>query len=620
MTRLSKQGRVAPVLHLLQSITTEGMQVSSEHIHLAVQACSVAKDSLSAFNLIMGLEQSAVDTSLYKTLLLICSECGDAESARSTLATMRQRNLPIDVSHWNYYLNALAELKDVDAVVQSIEEMPRDGVSANIGSYNILLKACSKAMSFDRAMLYFHQLSDLNLQPDKYTWSQIVQVATSTGHLDQARALIQSMLESKKNYQMLTPFVFNHVLKAQAAVNDMASIEELFKFMRSYSLRPDIVSYQYALTVAAKLENKQKLALLLEQLLAEGVKLNNTCWKILVAPFSRSLDVEGILGLLDKIRTNFEPVESYMWRDVIIVYGRLARTADAEDILHEMKRKDRLEPSAECFYSVIRAYTDHGDWRKALSVLRWMRQKGLNPSADLWMYVISAHGGQWRNSTLSALFELFREMINVDKRLPSQTSLRQLFLSLTKDESPESSEEDRRLFIDFLSSVEQSQSASLTERVLDALLHCGKVHFTYALLKAMHINDPMYWNWLLSAALQSRNLDVIESCLKHPGFKLEPKAAIDLIHYYIDLGEFQAAVTLVESLLSSDSSVLNTELLNSCLSLFLKIGNRSRFQEVIHLMHRSRIALDVDTYRMWIQMTVGSLKDVQQGMRLIDAM
>ena len=620
MTRLSRQGRVAPVLHLLQSMPAEAMQVSAEHVHLALQTCSVAKDSVSAFNLVMGLEETKVETSMYKTLLLICSECSDAESAASTLATMRARNIPIDISHWNCLLNALAERKDIDAVVQSIEEMSRDGVKANIGSYNILLKACSRAMNFDRAMLYFNQLDDLNLQPDRYTWSQIVQVATSTGHMDQARALIQTMLESKKNYQQLTPFVFNHVLKAQAAANDMSSIDELFKFMRSHSIRPDIVSYQYALTVAAKLEDKDKLTSLLQQLLVEGAKLNHACWKLMVAPFSRSLDVEGILGLMDTIRRNFQPVESFMWRDAIIVYGRLARLAEAEEVLLEMRRRDRLEPSAECFHSVIRAFTDHSEWRKGLSILRQMRQRGFTPSAELWMLVIAAHGGAWNDESVASLLELFREMIMVDKRLPSQPPLRQLFHSLTKNQGGEEKHVDPTLFVGFLGSVDPASSTTMTERNIDALLHSGRVLLCHSILQGREINESVYWNALLSAALQHRNLPVIESCLRHPGFKLEAKAARDLVHYYVDLGEVDAALTLVGNVLSADSMELSTELLNSFLLLFLKTGNRTRFQEIINLMHRSNIALDEASYRMWIQMTVNSSKDVHQGMRLIDAM
>ena len=620
LTRLSKQGKVAPVIHLLRCLPSEGIQITKEHIQLALQTCSTAKDSLSAFNFVMELEDKIVDTAIYKALLIICSECNDAESASSTLSTMRKRGLPIDVLHWNCYLNALAEQKDVQSVAQSILDMRLDGVVANIGSYNILLKACSRALDFHQAMTYFARLPELDLQPDKYTWSQIVQVATSTGHLEEARRLIHDMLEKKRSYHLLTPFVFNHVLKAQAAANDMTSIDELFKLMRSYSVRPDIVSYQYALTVAARLDDKPKVKSLFQQLLQEGAKLNSACWKIAVTPFSRGLDVESVLELIDTVRSNFQQVEAFMWRDVIIIYGRQGRTTAAEQVLEEMKVKDKLDSTAECFQSVVRSYTDHGDWYRGLSVLRHMRQRGFTPAADLWMLIITAHGGSWNSQSLTRLFEFLQEMMDKDSRLPSQISLQQLFTSLHKGESTVVNDVDHLLFVGFLRRIECSFQESMTERIIDALLHVGEVELTYSILSTMGVENNKLWNSLLSTALLRRNKFGVDSCLRQQGFILESNAAQELIHYYLDIKEYNAAVSLVDTFLCSKTLELNTQLFNSFLLIFLKIGDWHRFQEILNTMHRSKIAYDESTYRMWIQMTITSSNDVKQGLRLVDAM
>ena len=659
----AKQGRVAPTLYLLQAMQSQGKLPCREtHIQIFLSACAAAKDPISAITVLTDYPFVLREPLLLRSILQICGDCGDPVSGLHVIQQMRDnkdKSIKIEIVHWNYVLNAFAECKDVEGVLQSMDIMKRvDFILPNIGSYNILLKACSKAQDFERTMMYFKLLKTehRHLQMDRYTWSQVIQAATSTGHINEAKQLIHEMLETKKTVNLLSPFVFNHILKAYVALSDEAGIDDMIKLMRSYSVRPDSVSYQYALTLAAKLNNKEKCRSLLRTMLQETAGLNAACWRLAVAPFSRSLDVEGILELLDIIRSSSSRVESYMWRELIVIYGRLGSTNEALKVLDRMKIEDGLDPSSDCYYSALRAFIDninsseHRDdkasssfiFQKAEKVFSRMRRQKLAPTTEMWTSLLVAKASLISEEIqLGPIFSLLLDMIRLDNRILSAAGWRQVLSPLVtsrSDGSSTSSSSSSSLLASpvpasilveriesFLSQVPSNKRHTIVSALIDALLELHANETAYLTLKDVTNiqSDDDFWNALLMSAVQANQIELISkirSTMKAQKIALTSSSFSLLLRYFINAKDFPQALALAAELNSGHEMERTTELMNELLTLFLSLKEFQRFNETLQSMHTHSIAYDQRTYLMWLQVTLQTSKSVPLGLKIIDAM
>ncbi|XP_010260149.1 PREDICTED: pentatricopeptide repeat-containing protein At5g02830, chloroplastic isoform X2 [Nelumbo nucifera] len=389
------------------------------HAHVifsyAIHEFGKKRDLMSALNVFDASKCNSNGPNMYtwRAMIDACGHCGDYLKSRYIYEELLTQKVTPNIYVFNSIMNVNA--KDLSFTLHVYKQMQNLGVSADVTSYNILLKACCLAERVDLAQKIYiemeHKASTGELKLDVFTYSTIIKAFADAKMWQMALKVKEDMLSSGVTPNM---FTWSSLLSACANVGLVGKAIQVFEEMLQAGCEPNsqscnillhacVEAYQYDRAFRMfqlwKESGIQKIFQSKESSASTGNLVTEGAGENYNMPSDIS-DTEHLC--IDKV-VPFTPTTA--------TYNILMKACGtdycrAKDLMDEMKLAG-LSPNHISWSILIDVRGRSGDVGGALQALKIMREAGPEPDVIAYTTAIKACV---KNKNLKVAFSLFEEM------------------------------------------------------------------------------------------------------------------------------------------------------------------------------------------------------------------
>ncbi|CAN8237442.1 unnamed protein product [Cochlearia groenlandica] len=350
---------------------------------------------------------------IYRTMIDVCGLCGDYVKSRCIYEDLLKENIKPNI----YVMNSLMNVNshDIEYTLKVYKNMQKLDVTADMTSYNILLKTCCLAGRVDLAQDIYKEakrmessgllkldaftyctiikvfadakmwkmalrvkddMQSVGVTPNTHTWSSLISACANAGLVEQANHLFEEMLASgcEPNSQC-----FNILLHACVEACQYDRAFRLFQSWKGSSVKEPL----YADDIVSK----------------SGISIPN------------KLKNHGTLVNSYSTSPNIQASNRFFFKPTTATYNILLKACGTDyyrgkELMDEMKSLG-LEPNQITWSTLIDICGGSGDVEGAVRILRIMHSAGTRPDVVAYTTAIKICS---ENKSLKLAFSLFEEM------------------------------------------------------------------------------------------------------------------------------------------------------------------------------------------------------------------
>jgi pentatricopeptide repeat protein len=524
-------------LDCFERMQREGLRPNAVTLVCALNACAITGsigrgEEIHEEIVARGLLERHVG--LANALVDMYSKCGDLEKARRVLDELPAR----DVVTWNALIVGYAHRGQGQKALECFEQMmQREKLSPNEITFACVMKACANPESIDAGERIHKEIVDRGLlKQNLLVGTALVDMYCKCGMLGKARRIADGLRERDL-------VCWNALIAGYARQEDQGS-EALacFERMQRESLSPDHFTFASVLKVcgnmrAAEMGRRMHEEIATRALLDESIVLGNALEDMYIkcGAFAEARYVLDHLPVRDIVS----------WNTLLLGYAQHEQGHEALNCFTRMEKEGLTMPNEVTFICVLKACSSVGAADKGIEIHsqivggEWLEKSSLLGTALVDMY---------------AKFSMFARAYEVLQQLPTRDAVS--WNALIAGYSREG------FYDESLRCIEQMEREGLSPNeatflcILNACSHGGQWD------KAQIFYENMSGKYRLMP-------------------KLEHQACI--VTVYGNAGEFGKAMSVIETMPSSDNPTLWLSLLGSC----RKWGNvelgRLAFERAIRL-------------------------------------
>ncbi|KAH8505575.1 hypothetical protein H0E87_012703 [Populus deltoides] len=338
------------------------------HLDSALVAYDEAKHKLSVPNMY-----------LHRTIIDVCGLCGDYMKSRYIYEDLINRKVIPNVYVFNSLMNVNAH--DLGYTFSVFKNMQNLGVTADVASYNILLKACCIAGRVDLAKDIYREVKQLEsaevLKLDVFTYCMIVKAC----QYDRAFRLFQCWKGSEAQEVFHGDHSGNadEIEHAQKHCPNMTNIvpnSHHLNFIKKFPFTPTPATYHMLMKACGSDYHRAKA--LMDEMKTVGISPNHISWSILIDICGVSGNVSGAVQILKSMRMAGVEPDVVAYTTAIKVCVETKNLKLAFSLFAEMKRC-QINPNLVTYNTLLRARTRYGSLREVqqcLAIYQDMRKAG----------------------------------------------------------------------------------------------------------------------------------------------------------------------------------------------------------------------------------------------------
>ncbi|XP_027070664.2 pentatricopeptide repeat-containing protein At3g24000, mitochondrial-like [Coffea eugenioides] len=312
--------------------------------------------------------QDVVNGVVANSLLTMYCKFGMMENAQSLFQSLPKKN----VVSWTAIISGLYQQRALEKALLQFYLMRQHGFEPNEYTLTMALSSCGGIKQFDNGYALHAQLVKKGMASGAFVGTAIVDMYTELGQMDNAEKQLQEMgtIASAVSWNaLIAGFVHNN--------NIEAALKAFHKMVLNY-VPIDEYTFSNALKACSSLPS-----------LSTSRQIH--CW-VIKASSERNLHVASSL---------------------IEVYGKCGSLDDAEKVFDQISMPDIV--SWNC---LVKAYSQHGYFEKAVSLFKKMVVEGVKPSGSTFLAVLSAcsHCGLVQEGK-----EFFKSMLMNYSVIPEET-------------------------------------------------------------------------------------------------------------------------------------------------------------------------------------------------------
>ncbi|KAG8500903.1 hypothetical protein CXB51_002911 [Gossypium anomalum] len=380
---------------------------------------------------------------LYRAIIDTCGLCGDYMKSRNIYKDLVNQRVTPNIYVFNSIMNVNAH--DLGYTLDLYKDMQNLGITADMASYNILLKACCLAHRVDLAQDIYNEVKDLEstgifadarlwqmalkikedmlsagVTPNTVTWSSLINACAHAGLVVQAFQLFEEMILSgcEPNSQccnvllhacveasqydrafrlfrswtgsqegnidsMLSTKQVNSISSVSTTSNNITTLHNPSS-VKKFSFKPTTATYNILMKACGTDYYHAKA--LMNEMKSLGLSPNHVSWTILIDICGGSGNVEGAIQILKTMHvTGIKPdVVSYTTAIKVCVESKRLKLAFS--LFEEMKRYS-VQPNLVTYNTLLRARSKYGslnEVQQCLAVYQEMRKAGYK-SNDIYL-------------------------------------------------------------------------------------------------------------------------------------------------------------------------------------------------------------------------------------------
>ncbi|CAI9098096.1 OLC1v1034679C1 [Oldenlandia corymbosa var. corymbosa] len=324
------------------------------------------RDLVSALNVfeVSKRSQGSPNTYAYRTIIDVCGLCGDSMKSRSIYEELLSCKFTPNIYVFNSLMNVNAN--DLSFTLRIYKQMQRFGVTADLASYNILLKSCCLAAKVELALDIYRQTKYLE----------------STGDLK------------------LDVFTYSTMIKVLADARMWKMALEIKEDMLSAGVTPNAITWLSLISACANAGLAEQSIRLFEEMLQAGCEPNSQCCNILLHACVEARQYDRAFRLFRSWKENgIQPVSTdfkLKTHNIISAdcsrdgFSALSDSPVTSEVQYHTKRLS-FAPTTATYNILMKACGTN--YRRAKALMDEMKTEGLSPNRISWSILMDIYGG-----------------------------------------------------------------------------------------------------------------------------------------------------------------------------------------------------------------------------------
>ncbi|XP_020591216.1 pentatricopeptide repeat-containing protein At5g02830, chloroplastic isoform X2 [Phalaenopsis equestris] len=394
-----------------------------------IQEFGKKKDQFSARRTYKAFskELDSADMHVCRSLIDVYGLCGAFLKTRQMFEGLLARNIIPNIFFFNSLMNVNSH--DLSYAINVYNHMQILGVTADITSYNILLKACHNAKRVDLAEKIYKEAkqvaSEGALKLDIITYSTMMKVFADTKMLEMAFKIKDEIIMAGIRVNVVTwstlisacasatlveeaVMMFEEMLGAGCEPNaycynsvlyacvESCQYDRAFRFFDTWketgfevinfdqgnkqviAFRPTVATFNILMKACGT--NHFRAKALISEMNVMGLSPNHISWSVLIDIYGSAYDMKGVMKALKAMRDTGIKLDVAAYTVAIKACAQNGKPSLAFSLFEEMKR-DKLKPNLVTYKTLLRSRSQYGSLREVqqcLAVYQDMRKAGYN--------------------------------------------------------------------------------------------------------------------------------------------------------------------------------------------------------------------------------------------------
>nr|KJB55831.1 hypothetical protein B456_009G097000 [Gossypium raimondii] len=349
-----------------------------------------------AFRLFMNYESwgNKPNSYTYSSMLAICGTLSAIEEGKQLHAQVVKMQYLSETAVSNALLTMYCKCEAMADAESLFERLPQ----RNIVSWTAIIHGLYQHEGFEKAMRLCCLMRESGIEPNDYTFTIALASCGNMKNIDNCRLLHGLVI---KKGMALGEFVGTALIDMYSELRETDDAEKQFKEMGNLTSKVS----RNALIKGLVQNEKANEAL---DAFSEMVRKDAACDEFTFSPILKAcaslpsfMSCQQIHAQV--VKANFDK-NTHVGSSLIEAYTRCGSVEDAEKVFSRISAPDVVS-----WNSVIKAYSQNGNPRRAISLFRRMIIKGFRPTGSTFLAVLSAcsHSGKIQDGQ-----EIFQSMIN----------------------------------------------------------------------------------------------------------------------------------------------------------------------------------------------------------------
>ncbi|XP_028548148.1 pentatricopeptide repeat-containing protein At5g02830, chloroplastic isoform X2 [Dendrobium catenatum] len=391
-----------------------------------IQEFGKKKDKFSArrtYKAFSG-EFDRADMHVCRTLIDVYGLCGDFLKSRQLFEIL---GVTADMTSYNILLKACQNAKRVDLaqkIYDEAKQVASDGAfKLDIITYSTMMKVFADAKMLERAFKIKDEIIIAGIRANVVTWSTLISACASATLVDEAIKIFEEMLMAGCEPNA---YCFNSLLYACV---ESCQYDRAFRFFYAWKetgfevvnfdqgtkqvipFKPTVATFNILMKACGTDHFRAKA--LIKEMKTMGLSPNHISWSVLIDIYGNAYDMKGVMQALKAMRDTGIKLDVVAYTVAIKACAQNGNPRLAFSLFEEMKR-DQLKPNWVTYKTLLRARSQYGslcEVQQCLAVYQDMRKAGYG-SNDYYLKELLE---EWCEGVICSNSQK-KNMLRIDKR------------------------------------------------------------------------------------------------------------------------------------------------------------------------------------------------------------
>lgn len=247
----------------------------------------------------------------------------------------------------------------------------------NVCAWTAIISARDKAGENDEAIRLYHQMRELNVEPDGYVFVAVLKACATTATVTQGRQIHMHIIDSGFESDLFVGSTLIHMYAKCGSLQDASNVFDRL-------LQRSRVTWNALIAGYAKLGHCQEALQLFQQMKQDGLEPDKVTFICVLKACS------GIAVLEPGKQIHVLIIERGLDLDLVIgstlvdLYAKCGRMQDARILFNRLPKQDVVTWSA-----LIAGYA-HEYGQEAFHIFKHMKDKGIEPTLQTFVSILKA--------------------------------------------------------------------------------------------------------------------------------------------------------------------------------------------------------------------------------------
>eukprot|EP00210_Caulerpa_lentillifera_P004588 g4378.t1 len=235
-----KTGQWEEAVKVLTIMKEEGLEPEIRTYNTAIIACNMCgqpEEALKVYDRLIAAGHTPIATT-YTALISAYGKCGQLQKALQTFETMVRTGCERNIITYNALLATCERSGEWELALQLFNQMHKEGCHPNTVSFNSLINVCAQSGKWEKAAEVFERMNFQNCKPDSMTYTALLHAFEKGGQWHRAVRIFEQMVQQGCRLDTLVHHTIIDLLWQSGVVWAQGKALQLFNSaLRNYHVR-----------------------------------------------------------------------------------------------------------------------------------------------------------------------------------------------------------------------------------------------------------------------------------------------------------------------------------------------------------------------------------------------